>query len=112
MESAGLGSAFASKSASVVIVPVIVAVTEPTGGAGATVGFTNTSFAVAFAGSSPVLLDFTDPWPLTPDLSVRAATAAIGVIRIAKLSKSAVNSLRLLGVDERERLFTVIYFLR
>ena len=43
---------------------------------------------------------------------MRAATAAIGVIRIAKFSKSAVNTLRLLGVPMRDDLFTVFYFLR
>jgi hypothetical protein len=92
------------------MVPVIVAVTDPTAGA-ATGGFTKTSFAAVFAGSSPVLLDFTDPWPLTPDPCLWAI-AAIGVMRIENASKSEENALRLSGVGTRVDIFTVDFLLR
>jgi len=36
----------------------------------------------------------------------------IGVMRIENESKQVTNTLRLLGVELRERFFTVIYFLR
>ena len=99
------GSALASASTSVVIVPVIVAVTDPTTGA---LGFNGTGGKgfVEFAELLALVL--------LAERVVLAATRVliwlIGMIRKAKESKHETNTLRLLG-GQKDESFTVFCFL-